>query len=379
MKKLTCIVMVVIMILSVVTTAFADDTDGRNATINSTSELTADTADIISNIPLFITFVSDWNDERIDSIKENANFALNHAFADRVSKKAGGVNSDDILETSIIKPEFRIIEASVNDKQEFLGRYEFSSTFRRVSELVRQDVSVNYINLFLPSDYNVKASGGDTNDPSYWENLCPKLCPSGGSNVYKGYKFLYLESSVNVETTPKVAGNIASMNWTSIIGKITKLAADVIVKDAVYQTASVAYEALSAVFGGYSPPYSVTYSAASGYLKTWVSGDLYMRTILISDNLNRVNNYAYYDWGLLESFKAKTKVDAKWPVSVRPGGTYNYETCTFTYPRWRTVKTPGFNGNLSLYKSVINLYENTIGYFTHVETVDVYSVVASLI
>lgn len=55
------------------------------------------------------------------------------------------------------------------------------------------------------------------------------------------------------------------------------------------------------------------------------------------------------------------------------------DTRTYTYPNWREVKTPGFDGNAALYQSVINLYQNTTGYFTHDETIDVDSVIASII
>ena len=104
------------------------------------------------------------------------------------------------------------------------------------------------------------------------------------------------------------------------------------------------------------------------------------KKVVFSDNLNRVPGYAYYDWGYLQSFKAKTKVDAKWPVSVRPGGTtYDYETNTYTYPYWKTVNTPGFNGNTTLYQSVKSLYENTMGYFTHDEMIDIQYAIASLL
>jgi len=98
---------------------------------------------------------------------------------------------------------------------------------------------VNYVNFFSPDTYSASAAAADQSDPAYWEENCPKLCPTGGSNVYNGYKFLFLESAVNVETAPKVPSSVGTMNWTSIARKTAKIAADVLVKNVVYQAASV--------------------------------------------------------------------------------------------------------------------------------------------
>jgi len=134
--------------------------------------------------------------------------------------------------------------------------------------------------------------------------------------------------------------------------------------------------ALKTFFDIYTPPISVEYSTAGGYLKAKVSGTLYIRTILIKDVLDRIPGYAYYDWGTTEQLKAKLKIDAKWPIGKRPGGTYEYDTRTYTYEPTYVSNTPGFYGNSTLYRSVIDLYENTMGYFTHNEHIDIGSVVA---
>jgi len=379
MKKIICLLLI-FSLLTTSSVAFAVETEANRSQINPIT-VSPETVTALSLLPVFITYIDYSDEDNIDDTKELACLEINDAFKSRENTQHAGSQKLTIDESSALhinNSTYEIIEVADASKAEMLNRPEFASTINRIGELVDQGVSVNYVNFFL-SQNGASGTRGDPSDPAYWEGSCPKLCPAGGSNVYNGYKFLYIESAVNVETTPKVAGNIGSMNWTSVAAKITKLAADVIVKNAVFQVASVAYDALSAVFSGYQAPYSVTYSASSGYLKTWVSGDLYMRTILISDNLNRIAGYAYYDWGHLESFKAKTKVDAKWPVSVRPGGTYNYETNTYAYSTWRYATTPGFNGNTTLYSSVINLYQNTIGYFTHAETVDINGMIASLV
>ena len=366
-KKMISVVLVLALTLMCTVTTFAAEKEDEEASQVNVDGLREDQIKMLLDIPIFVSYIYEWDENNISTIEEKINQKITEAY-----------DRDDLSFIEQNQSDYEIVEIKKEEKRKVLLRPEFANVYTRVIELLKQDATVKYVNHFLPSSAKA-ASSGNANDPSYWESNCPKLCPSGGSNVYSGYKFLYMESSVSVETSRKVAGNISGMNWTSIVAKTTKLAADIFVENVYYRTASVAYDALSAVFSGYTAPYSVTYSASSGYLKTWVSGDLYMRTILISDNLNRVSGYAYYDWGHLESFKAKTKVDAKWPTTRRAGGTYNYETNTYTYPNWRITNTPGFYGNTTLYSNVVSLYRNTIGYFKHDEMIDINSVIASLI
>ena len=379
MKKCISIILCVTVLFSLSTAVFANSC---NDTMNQPQSMTVtgEAKQYIQTIPIYITYIQNWDEESAQMIKERSNADLNALALSYNGKENNAVYAEDgSNKLCIEKTEYSVYRVTENNIAATVVRPEFANIFNRIYELSKQGVNVNYVNIFLQESAKKANSGGDANDPSYWESICPQLCPPGGTNVYQGYKFLYLESSVNVDTTPIVAGNIGGMNWTSIVSKFTKLMADVKVNNTVYQAFSVAYESLSIVFSGFAPPYSVTYSASSGFLKTWVTGDLYMRTILISDNLNRVSGYAYYDWGHLESFRAKTKVDAKWPVSKTPGGTYIYETNVKTYSTWRTVSTPGYNGNTTLYANVVFLYENTMGYFRHIETVDVDGIIASII
>lgn len=75
---------------------------------------------------------------------------------------------------------------------------------------------------------------------------------------------------------------------------------------------------------------------------------------------------------------AAVRVDAKYPISKNVSGTYNY-----VYPSETTStqssNTPGYYGNTTFYSSVIQLYKNDSGHFKHTESIDVYSVVASLL
>ena len=376
MKKTLCILIAIGILISCSTSAFAnsDQPDTARSIINSS--LSNELTESIMQIPVFLTYI-DKDEYDKEDIRQSANQALNTEYNNNHSEN---ILSRNLSPITINESKYTVIEVSEIEKNILLDNPVFYNTFKRCIELIEQGTTVHYINLFVPDSFNIFPSRGNEDDPLFWENMFPPLCPNGGSNVYNGYKFLYMESSVNVETNPAIPNNISSMNWTSIVAKTAKIAADIFVKNIWYRIASVGYELLSAVFNGYTPPYSVTYSSASGYLKLWVSGDLYLRTILISDNLDRIPGYAYYGWGHLESFKSKTKADAKWPISVRPGGTtYNYETRTFTYPYWNIVNTPGFNGNTTLYQSVKSLYENTIGYFTHDEIIDVEDVITSLL
>lgn len=123
---------------------------------------------------------------------------------------------------------------------------------------------------------------------------------------------------------------------------------------------------------------SLSYSSSEGYVKAKVSGDIYIRTVLIRDDLDRVEGYAYYSWGTTQRFAAALRVDSKYPYKRNASGTYEYRYPSKTYPT-KNSSTPGYYGNATLYASIIQLYNNTIGYFTHDESIDVTSAVASML
>ena len=71
-------------------------------------------------------------------------------------------------------------------------------------------------------------------------------------------------------------------------------------------------------------------------------------------------------------------VKASYPYKRNASGTYEYRYPSKTYPT-KNSSTPGYYGNATLYASIIQLYNNTIGYFTHDESIDVTSAVASML
>lgn len=87
---------------------------------------------------------------------------------------------------------------------------------------------------------------------------------------------------------------------------------------------------------------------------------------------------AYYSWGTTQRFAAALRVDSKYPYKRNASGTYEYRYPSKTYPT-KNSSTPGYYGNATLYASIIQLYNNTIGYFTHDESIDVTSAVASML
>ncbi len=332
----------------------------------------------VADIPVYVTYISDWN-ESTDSVKEQANAELKQAIA-RSVQTMGMVHEshEEASPLMVQNARYTIVEVGNEERSALINRPAFANTFNRAAELVEQGITVNHINFFVPQSFSTTSSF-DASDPAAWEAECPALCPAGGSNVYNGYKFLYLESSLSVETTPAEPGNVGTFRWGTLVTKLFKLVCDIKVKNEIYQSISAASGRLSDFYGLYDPPYDVVYSNSRGYLKLWISGDLYTRTILISDNLNRISGYAYYGWGTLERFRGRTKADSKWPTNQLPSGVYEYDTRTYTYPDWNEVKSPGFYGNTTLYTSVINFYKNTLGYFTHVESVDLDSLFSSIL
>lgn len=241
--------------------------------------------------------------------------------------------------------------------------------------MIDSGVKVNYVNLFSgASDVdNAVRAAGDPDDISYWEDNCESL------GTYSGYKFLYLESSAGVESSEVVPGNISgSWKWSEIAKKSIEVLCDHYVKGNFYKAIKAVSSGLSTLFSIYESPLTISYGSSEGYIKAKVSGDIYIRTVLIRDDLDRVEGYAYYGWGTTQRFAAALRVDAKYPYHKNPSGTYEYKYPSYTY-QTQYSQTPGYDGNATLYNSIIQLYNNTIGYFTHDESIDVSSAVASLL
>lgn len=326
-------------------------------------------AKMLSEIPIYLTYINNYNVDGMDYIKESVSLQIDEVTKDK---------SNDLLSNKINKPihiikdEYELIEVEESSKMDVITDPLYTSIFVRVQELIDQGTKVNNVNIFVKSPDTMVLSN-DPNDPAYWESSYPSL------GTYGSYKFLFMEASTNVGSSWVVPGNIGvSVKWNEITKKTLEAILDHYVKDNFYRAVKAVSSGLSTFFNAYQSPLSITYSSSGGELKAKVSGNLYIRTVLIRDRLNRVPGYAYYGWGTTEQFKTNLKIDAMWPVSVRPGGTYDYATGQHTFPT-QNSNTPGFYGNQTLFISIIDFYENAIGYFTHDEYINVNSIVARLL
>ena len=269
-------------------------------------------------------------------------------------------------------PDYSISPLSKTQKENVLRSPVYKSTIARIQEVINGGATVKYINLYSKDPQIVNGQrAADLNDPAYWESNYESF------GTYNGYKFLYVESSAGVETNEVEPGNISgTLKWDAIMKKT--LAFDYFVKDSYFKAAKKISGKLSSWLNYYKAPLTISYSPSRDYVKAKVSGDLYIRTVLIQDKLNRVNGYAYYDWGTAEMFAAALRIDGKYPKSQNSSGTYMYEYPSYTFPTQKQ-STPGYPGNETIRKSIINLYTNTSGFFTHDEGIDVNSAVASLL
>jgi hypothetical protein len=345
-----------LVIVFLITSSVALATDNHVVNFSDIQSLSKISIDL-SSIPIYIT-VSD----NIELVKEAAE-----------TIDYGDLDNKEETKNYILNyqgSDFEIKELSALEKEEIIKNPLFSNTLLRVQEMVEEGKKVNYINFFMKQAYQTYS--GDPDDIEYWESSCEYL----GS--YDGYKFLFLESSVGVESDQVEPDNISpSIDWTELA--ITSFETFISYKvKGVLDSVLSFIGTLADFFETVDPPVKITYGESDGYLKFKVSGDLYMRTIFIRDDHDRVPGYAYYAWGHTEQARMNTILEAKWPTEERPGGTYNYDVESFVYPK-RTTSTPGFYGNSTLYRSIIDLYNNEIGYFTHDEEIDVNSLVVDMI
>ncbi|GEM_PF-1111842 len=354
------------------------ETENNNMHINDTV-ISSETISTISQIPIFITYIDAYSDENIQTVKETVTDILSD---DGVLKNLGSLYNEEAYGVNKIYKQasnYKIIKISDSEKKALLYNPILESTYNSVQKLVDEGTKVNYLNIFLPNnsslviDSSVSASSGDINDPKYWETNYNYL------GTYNGYKFLYLESAAGVESSQVKPGNLSgSLKWTEITKKTLEAVLDHFVKGVYYKAVKAVSDALSTMFSLYETPLSVTYSSSSEYVKAKVSGDVYMRTIVIRDDLDRISGYAYYPWGSTQRFAAALRVDAKYPYKKNASGTYDYRYPSYTYPTEYSY-TPGYYGNSTLYSSIIDYYTNTIGYFTHDENININSIVAKLL
>jgi len=80
MKKILCLLICSCILLSCKTTAFADSRPIESNKELPPTELSEDVVKVVSQIPMFITYIDNWEYDDIDNIKEAANQTLNIAF-----------------------------------------------------------------------------------------------------------------------------------------------------------------------------------------------------------------------------------------------------------------------------------------------------------
>lgn len=355
MKKCIGLLVSICMIASLTVPVFAADNGQVTAKV-----LDESTRKTLMNIPIF--FVTSVGDSELTEEQKDD-------VAAAVSNYCDGVMG--LRDAS----EYEILPLNDSQKKNVLESPIYDSTFSSIQDIIDSGVTVKYINLFSvdsPNTVSARAAG-DTDDLSYWENNTAYL------GTYDGYRFQYLESSAGVESSEVTPNNITgSLKWNEIAKKTLQVVCDHYVKNDYYKAVKAVANGLSTLFSFYENPLTVSYSSSQGYVKAKVSGDIYIRTVLIRDDLDRVKGYAYYNWGTTQRFAAALRVDAKYPYHKNSSGTYEYRYPSYTYPT-QYSNTPGYYGGPTFYKSVIDLYKNTIGYFTHDERIDVYSAVASLL
>lgn len=228
----------------------------------------------------------------------------------------------------ITNADFEIIELSALKKEEIIKDPLFFDTLLHYQKMIDEGLKIKYINFFMKQPYQAK--NGDPGDIDFWESNCPYL----GS--YDGYKFLYLESSMGVETKEiDVGENNRTVNWTTFL-KVGINAILTYKVDGIANNVHTFIGVFSDIFKKQGNLINVTVGKSGGYIKMRVAGDIYIRTVLIRDDHNRVPGYAYYPWGSTGETRMSTTIQAKWPVSKRPGGTFNYkqDACVYPWFQW---------------------------------------------
>lgn len=317
------------------------------------------------NIPLYITIL-DSGTTLTDEAKETITDSIN---AINIQAKCNPSNMIEVINN----PDFQVRLISEIQKQNILSSPIYSLALSQIEDLIDNGVNISYVNLFAFSPDILQSRASDPNDEDAWEDISDPL----GS--YGGYEFRKMMTSASVESTTVDFGDIdPRLNWTAIGEKGIEVVFEHFVNNAFVDVIKGFVDGISSLFEIYENPLKITYGNTEGYLRASASGQLYIQSVLISDELDRVDGYSYYPWGVTQMFDCALRVDAKYPYEELTNNEYLYRYPSHSYSIGE-IRTPGYDGNRTLYKNIIDKYTNTAGYFTYDESIDVYNAIAELV
>lgn len=369
MKKVIALVVCCVLFLSSFSTSFANSASVENG-VTKTTENEVDINSTLLDTPLFII-------QSKEPLLEKDRAFLDTEIADkRAIYDSSAVNMQWVISLGVNK-EIEVILVGKDYLNSIYSTPALRSTYNQVVDLLGSGIVVRSIKVYFvgssaDSIEKVLERSGNYNDPTYWESLYPEV------GTYNGYKMLYGETEIDVETPLLEEDNItSSFQWSTFLSKsIKSLGMMAISGNNTYVT--IGLDTVSNMLGSVQSPMSVTYGVGGGYIKHKVVGTLYVRTIFIRDLDNRVNGYAYYDWGTVEQTKLQQHLESKYPISKRTPTTYNYLNKSGDGIMY-TKATSNFYISSGIKQKVYNAYKNTSGYFPYIETLDVLSIVRNII
>lgn len=286
-------------------------------------------------------------------------------FVDEVytEQEISQLSTDNLTENAI--------ELNNIQKEVLLSNPVYVPTLKRVKDLLENGIEVRKVVFNVDYDlyeecklYNTYSSiPSEYNQDSYWKKITKPL------GTYNGFDFRYVQSVISIETNYKPVGATAtSTPWSTIL----KYGLEFSVKEVIASKSQIASQVFmfSDFISGLPKPdisFSYTYGN-SQYLKYKLDGNLVTRDIFMSDKNDKVYGYAYYNWGYTQWFKNYITLDARWPISStdfrKKSGVLGYFT----------KYTPGYYGNITLYKNLIKYY-NMTGYQAYTENINTTSAV----
>lgn len=325
------------------------------------------------NIPIYFTEITSEDDVSLQS-------EVRELIADDIENQACScglaVEQSAVLNTGL--SEIRVTKVSDDVKSNMAESPLFSTTVNRVNSLIESGVSVSYVNFYVTptlfnssaNDINAVAETGDPDDPDYWEDICSML------GTYNGYTFLCLDSDIGV-STGWVESDHSSVNWSQLAQATINFALDYLIDNEIITKAATVTGTLADYFSAYTPPISVNFNSETDYEKHRMDGVLTARTVYISDNLDKIEGYAYYAWGAVERATLDLDVDARYPTSDLGTGAYTYEKDLRTIAT-EHISTYGYWGNTYLFSRVLAKYQ-LYTYQIHTEYIDLEGAAAEML
>ena len=339
MKKIICFMLVMVLMFSLASTAFAYNED-KNISFNE-------------EIEVYLTRLSE--STLIKEYSTNGQIDFDKL---RVDVESGKTRSNEI---HVTKLEYAKIKESSSP---IILRLIDS-----LDETRAKGYEIHSVIIVLPSvqgSYDKENANdelinrGNPNDPNYW------IQNTTYWGTYQNQDIRYYYSSISVSKPKANVGNRPS-TWPSILSAFVRIAIDSFFENTYLDTLYETITNIQSVLGA-ATPVNYVFDSATEWVKSETVGTLTNKEVVLEDIDNKISGYAYYPWGSLQRLQFQTRVEVKYYAGIQ-NGSPSYPVVTSPYSKSRFVESRYYSNSTLLFP-ILRQYYNYYLYSMYTERVD---------